>query len=132
MRVRLPALMISIGLLAGCADPAGAVRRDRANHPTPTPTAKAHAKPKAHKWWQAAGTTKSAAGLKVQAGPVRGGRITVVLTDVARHASKTLIASATPRKAKVGGVTVTRLRVAKSAKQGIVGVGFSYRTGRAG
>ena len=42
--VRLPAVVVVIGLLAGCSDPAGAVRRERAaarkSSPSPTATAK--------------------------------------------------------------------------------------------
>jgi hypothetical protein len=122
---RLTAVVVAIGLLAGCSDPSEAVRRERAaaRKSSPSPTAK---KP-GHRaaWWQAPGGVKTTDGLKVRTGPLHGGRIKVTLTDVTGHTTRTVVASAKPHGAMVGHFTLTGIKVAKSA--GKNGVTFRYR-----
>jgi hypothetical protein len=131
--VRLPALIVALGLLAGCSDPAGAARREQAaarkKSPSPRGTAsrspaKRHAK--AAPWWQAAGTTRTAGGLRVRTGALRAGRVKILVTDVSAHASHRLTASATPQSVTVGGFTLTAVKVSRSAKVARYGVGFRY------
>ena len=132
--VRLPALIVTLGLLAGCSDPAGAARREQAatrkKSPSPHVTvshgpAKRHAK--AASWWQAAGTTRTVGGLRVKTGVLRAGRVKVVVTDVAGHAVRRITASAAPQSVTVGGFTLTGVKVGRSAKVGRYGVAFHYR-----
>jgi hypothetical protein len=128
---RLPAVVVVIGLLAGCSDPAGAVRRERAaarKSATPTPTAAAK-KAHAPAWWQAPGTVRTAKGLRVHTGVLRAGRMRVSITDVAGRTSRTITATARPHDAVVGHFTLTAVKVAKSAKTGAYGVTFHYRRG---
>ena len=131
--VRLPAVVVTIGLLAGCSDPAGAVRRERAaarkSSPSPSPTAASKKNPQ-HRtttWWQAPGHTKTANGLRVRTGALRTGQMRVAVTDVGGGTSHTIIASATPHGATVGHFTLTGVKVAKSPKTGTYGVTFHYR-----
>jgi hypothetical protein len=128
---RLPAVVVVIGLLAGCSDPAGAVRRERAaarKSPSPTPGATAK---KAHvaSWWQAPGTVKAAHGLRVHTGALHTGRMRVAITDVAGHASRTVTATTRPHGAVIGHFTLTAVKLAKSPKTGTYGVTFHYRRG---
>ena len=132
--VRLPALIVAVGLLAGCSDPAGAARREQAaarkKSPSPQATAshkaaKRHAK--APSWWQAVGTAKTAGGLRVKTGALKAGRVKVVVTDVTGHAERRFTASATPQTVTVGGFTLTAVKVSRSTKVGKYGVGFHYR-----
>ena len=131
--VRLPAVVVTIGLLAGCSDPAGAVRRERAaarkSSPSPSPTAASKKKPQ-HRttaWWQAPGHLKTANGLRVRTGALRTGQMRVAITDVGGGASRTITASATPHGATIGHFTLTGVKVAKSPKSGTYGVTFHYR-----
>ncbi|MEV5749016.1 hypothetical protein AB0L00_14460 [Actinoallomurus sp. NPDC052308] len=132
--VRLPALIVALGLLAGCSDPAGAARREQAaaRKRSPSPRASAsHSAAKRHAkaavWWQAAGTTKSTGGLRVRAGAVHAGQVTVVMTDVSGHASRKITASATPQSVTVGRFTLTAVKLSRSVKLARYGVGFHYR-----
>jgi hypothetical protein len=126
---RLPALVVMIGLLAGCSDPAGAIRRQQAaarqHSPTPRPTASGATKKTQKVWWQAPAGTRTAGGLKVRTGPLRAGRVRVAVTDVDGHASRTITATASPRTVKVGHFTLTGVKVAKKA--GAYGLAFHYR-----
>ncbi|GAA4627103.1 hypothetical protein GCM10023196_037980 [Actinoallomurus vinaceus] len=131
--VRLPALIVTVGLLAGCSDPAGAARREQAaaRKKSPSPHATASHKPakrhaKAAAWWQAVGTTRTAGGLRVKAGALKAGRVKVIITDVTGHAERKLTASATPQPVTVGGFTLTAVKVSRSTKTGKYGVGFHY------
>jgi hypothetical protein len=128
--VRLPALVAVIGLLAGCSDPAGAIRRERAaaRRHSPSPRPPASAEHPAMAWWQAPGGTKTSGGLRVRTGALRDGRVRIVVTDVRRHVSHAVTASAVPRTATVGRFRLTEIRVAKSPKTHRLGVGFRYRT----
>jgi hypothetical protein len=127
--VRLPALVAVIGLLAGCSDPAGAIRRERAaaRKHSPSPRPSAPAKHPAMAWWQAPGGTKTSGGLRVRTGALRNGRVRMVVTDVRHHVSHKVTASATPHAVTVGRFRLTEIRVAKSPKTGASGVGFRYR-----
>ena len=129
--VRLPAMIAAIGLLAGCSDPAGAVRRERAAasrkasaSPSPSATKKAHAS----SWWQAPGRVRTANGLRVHTGGLRTGRMKVSITDVAGNAARTVVATVHPHGATVGRFTLTSIKLAKNPKTGAYGVGFRYRT----
>ena len=129
--VRLPALAVAIGLLAGCSDPAGAVRRERAaaaRKATPSPSASAAKKPGHHAptWWQAPGGTKTAGGLHVRAGALSAGRMRITVTDIEGRVSRTLVATAKARGAIVGRFALTGIKVAKHPKTGAYGVTFHY------
>ncbi len=133
--LRLPALIIMLGLLAGCSDPAGAARREaaaaRKKSASASPTAtsapvKRHARARAA-WRQSAGTTHTAHGLRVRTGAFADGRIRVVLTDVAGHATRTVNASTTPQTVTVGRYTLTGLKVAHARRAGVHGIAFHYR-----
>jgi hypothetical protein len=132
--VRLPALIVAVGLVgAGCSDPAGAARKEQAaarkKSPSPRPAASrppATQRPKAAVWWQAAGTTKTSNGLRVKIGVLHGGRVRIAVTDVGGHASRTIIASATPQTATIGRFTLSAIKVSKSRKYLKYGVGFHY------
>src|SRR4051812_47496982 len=109
--VRLPALVVVIGLLAGCSDPPGAVRRQRAGaarrhaSASPSPGRSLPARRPARRtagWWQVPGTVKTAGGLRVHTGTLRGGRLKVALTDVRGHVSRTVVVLRVPRRAVVG------------------------------
>jgi hypothetical protein len=132
--VRLPAMVVAIGLLAGCSDPAGAVRRERAAARKSSPSARpgATAAPKGqHRrtavWWQAPGGVKTASGLRVHTGALRSGRMRVSITDVAGHTARTITATAVAHGATIGHFTLTGVKVAKSPKSGTYGVTFHYR-----
>jgi hypothetical protein len=122
-------VIVAIGLLAGCSDPAGAVRRERAaarkSSPRPSATAKA---PHHHTatWWQAPGGLKTAGGLRVRTGALRTGRMRVAITDVGGHAHRTITATTVPHGATIGRFTLTGVKVAKSPKTGAYGVTFRY------
>ncbi|MEV0398530.1 hypothetical protein [Actinoallomurus sp. NPDC050550] len=131
--VRLPALIVAVGLLAGCSDPAGAARREQgaARKKSPSPHATASQKAakrhtKAASWWQAVGTAKTAGGLRVKTGALKAGRVKVVVTDVTGHAERRFTASETPQSITVGGFTLTAVKVSRSTKIGKYGVGFHY------
>jgi hypothetical protein len=123
---RLTAVVVAIGLLAGCSNPSEAVRRERAAARTASPPPAAAKKP-GHRpaWWQAPGGVKTTDGLKVRTGPLHGGRVRLTLTDVAGHATRTVVASTKPHGAVVGQFTLTGIKVVKSA--GKNGVTFRYR-----
>jgi hypothetical protein len=128
--VRGPAVIVAIGLLAGCSDPAGAVRRQRAEarKASPSPSATAPAgQHRAATWWQAPGGLKTADGLRVRTGALRAGRMRVAVTDVTGRAHRTIIATAVPHGAAVGRFTLTGVKIAKSPKTGTYGVTFHYR-----
>ncbi|MCO6004990.1 hypothetical protein NE236_08350 [Actinoallomurus purpureus] len=132
--IRLPALIVALGLLAGCSDPAGAARREQAatRKKSPSPHATASHKPakrhaKAAPWWQAVGTTRTAGGLRLKTGALKAGRVKVIVTDVTGHAERRFTASATPQSVAVGGFTLTAVKVSRSTKTGRYGVGFRYR-----
>jgi hypothetical protein len=134
---RLPALMVAIGLLTGCSDPAGAVRRERAasrahstpspkpSSPSPTPTSTQRAAGRA--WWQAPSTIRSVHGLRVHTGALRDGRIRVIVTDLTDRASHSFTATTQPRTMKAGHFTLAGVRVVKSPKTQAPGLGFRYR-----
>ncbi|GAB3968394.1 hypothetical protein GCM10029978_037740 [Actinoallomurus acanthiterrae] len=132
--VRLPALIVAFGLLAGCSDPAGAARREQAAARKKSPSPQATASHKAAKrhpgkaasWWQAVATAKTAGGLRVKTGALKAGRVKVVVTDVTGHAERRFTASATPQSVTVGGFTLTAVKVSRSTKVGKYGVGFHY------
>lgn len=130
--LRLPAMVVTVGLLAGCSDPAGAVRRQRvAAAKKASPTASPGAAKKAHatSWWQAPGKIRTVNGLRVHTGSLRTGRMNVVITDVDSHAARTIHATVRPHGATVGRFTLTSIKVAKNAKTGVFGVAFHYRRG---
>jgi hypothetical protein len=121
------ALMIAVGLLAGCSDPAGAARREQAaarkRSPSPTPSSA----PRAQSWWQAPRTTHTVGTLRVRTGALHpGARMKIIVTDLGSHASRLLTVSTRPHGALVGHYALTRIRVV--AKSGRYGVGFRYRT----
>lgn len=125
---RLPAMVVMIGLLAGCSDPAGAVRRERAaarkSSPSATPDRTKRHTPA---WWQAQGQIKVSNGLRIHTGALRAGRMRVAITDVKAGASRTVVATAQPHRAVVGHFTLTGIKVAKNAVTGVYGVTFHYR-----
>jgi hypothetical protein len=124
-------MVVAIGLLAGCSDPSGAVRRERAaarkSSPTARPVASKKAPHHAATWWQVPGGVKTANGLRVRTGRLRTGRMLVTITDAGSQAGRTITATATPRGATVGRFTLTGIKVAKSPKTGTTGVTFHYR-----
>jgi hypothetical protein len=133
--LRLPALVVVIGLLAGCSDPAGAVRRERAaarkSSPSPRPSAPVTPKKPHHRtvaWSQAPARTKTSGGLRVRTGALRSGRIRIVVTDLRDHVSRTLTVTALPHAATVGRFTLTGIKVVKSPQTGAYGIGFHYRS----
>lgn len=120
------ALVIAVGLLAGCSDPAGAARREHAagpkKSPSPTPSA-----PRAQSWWQAPRTTRTVGAFRVRTGALHSGhRMKIIVTDLGSHASRLLTASPRPHGALVGRYRLTRIRVL--ARSGHYGVGFRYLT----
>jgi hypothetical protein len=128
--VRLPAMAVTIGLLAGCADPAGAVRRERAaaaRKASPSASPGATTKPHAVAWWQAPGRIHTANGLRVHTGGLRAGRMRVAITDVRTRAARTIVTTAHPHGAVVGDFTLTGIKLAKNAGTGAYGVTFHYR-----
>ena len=119
------ALVIAAGLLAGCSDPAGAARREQAaarkKPPSPSPSA-----PRAQSWWQGPRTTHTAGTFRVRTGALHPGpRMKIIVTDLGSHASRLLTVSTRPHGARVGGYTLTRIRVV--ARSGRYGVSFRYR-----
>jgi uncharacterized lipoprotein len=131
--VRLPAMVVAIGLLAGCSDPSGAVRRERAAARKSSASARpaATVAPKGrHRrtavWWQAPGGLKTASGLRVHTGTLRTGRMRVTITDVAGRTARTITATTVPHSATIGHFTLTDVKVAKSPKSGTYGVTFHY------
>ncbi|WP_285576685.1 hypothetical protein [Actinoallomurus iriomotensis] len=127
--VRVPAAIVAIGMLAGCSDPAGAVRRERtaARKASPSPSASASAGHQAAIWWQAPGGLKTASGLRVHTGALRSGRMRVAITDVAHRTHRTITATTVPHGATIGQFTLTGIKIAKSPKAGTYGVTFHYR-----
>ena len=136
--IRLPALVVAIGLLAGCSDPAGAVRKQNADarktSPSPRPSRSAGRKSggrpaaaTAATWWQAPSSMKTDAGLKVHTGKLRAGRIRVIVLDMAGRQRRATFATARPHRLIVGHFTLVGIRVAKSPQTGAYGVGFRYR-----
>lgn len=133
--VRLPALVVTMGLLAGCSDPAGAVRRERdearKNSPSPRPSASATSQRKqagrilGH--WQGPSSTGTLGRLRIRTGRLRSGRIRVIATDLGGHVSVKLTATTHPRSAVVGHYRLTEVHVAKSASTGAYGVAFRAR-----
>lgn len=132
--VRLPAVIaviITLGLLTGCSDPAGAVRRERsaARKASPSPRVGATSpKPQRHTpvWWQAPGHVKKANGLRVRTGALREGQMKVAITDVGSRTRHILTATTIPHGATVGHFTLTGIKVARSPKSGKYGVTFHY------
>jgi hypothetical protein len=131
--VRLPAVVVLIGLLAGCSDPAGAVRRERAaarrssTSPRPGATAGARSRHRAATWWQAPGHLKTAGGLRVRTGALKTGRMRVAITDVGGHTARTITATTRPHGAVIGRFTLSGVKVARSPRSGTYGVTFHYR-----
>jgi hypothetical protein len=127
--LRLPAVVVVIGLLAGCSDPAGAVRRERAaarkSSPSPTPGVTPK-KAAAKTWWQAPGKVRTAHGLRVHTGTLRPGSMRVAVTDVSGHAARTITATSRAHGAVIGHFTLTGVKLAKSPKTGTYGVTFHY------
>ncbi|WP_290104117.1 hypothetical protein [Actinomadura sp. DC4] len=117
-----------IGLLAGCSDPAGAVRRERAaaRKASPSPTATAR-KAVSGTWWQSAGTVKTADGLRIHTGALHPGRMRVAVTDVNGHAARTITVTNRAHGALIGHFTLTGVKLAMSPKTGTYGVTFHYR-----
>jgi hypothetical protein len=130
--VRLPAMIVTvivtIGSLAGCSDPAGAIRKERAaaRKSSPSPSASATKAP-APVWSQAPGKVRTAGGLRVHTGALHAGRMKVTVTDVNAHVGRTIVASARAHGATVGHFTLTGVKVAKNAKTGVYGLTFRYR-----
>ena len=130
--VRLPAMVVAIGLLAGCSDPAGAVRRERAaarkSSPSPQKTAKSK-KAQHHSavLYLAPGVVKTAHGLRVRTGALRAGRIKVAFTDVSSHARRTITVTSAPRNLVVGHFALTGVKLAKSTSA-TYGVTLHYRS----
>lgn len=127
--LRLPAMVVVIGLLAGCSDPAGAVRRERVatRKPSPSPTPEATSKHVATTtWWQAPSKIKTANGLRVHTGALHPNRMLVAITDVRGHTARTITATSTPHGAVIGDFTLTGVKIAKSPKAGTYGVTFRY------
>jgi hypothetical protein len=126
-------MIVAIGLLAGCSDPAGAVRRERAAarkasasaHPGGAAAKGGHRRAAA--WWQAPGTVRTADGLRVHTGALRGRRMRVAITDVGGHAARTITVTAVPHGAVIGRFTLSGAKIAKSPKNGAYGVTFRYR-----
>lgn len=136
--VRLPALIVTLGLLAGCSNPAGAARKEtavaRKKSPSPRQTAShttatQHPRTTTAAWWQPAGTTRTSHGLRVKTGALRGGHMKVLVTDVTGHASRLVTAAATPRALTVGGFALTGLKVSRSQGNARYGIGFHYHHG---
>lgn len=130
--VRLPAMAVTIGLLAGCSDPAGAVRRQRAaatRKASPSASPSATVRPRATAWFQTPGRIHTAHGLRVHTGGLQAGRMKVAITDVRTRAARTIVATARPHGAIVGGFTLTSIKIAKNPKTGAYGVTFHYRHG---
>lgn len=128
--VRLPAMVVTIGLLAGCSDPAGAVRRQRAaaaRKASPSASPDATPRPHASAWFQTPGRIHTANGLRVHTGGLRAGRMKVAITDVRTRAARTIVATDRPRGAVIGAFTLTSIKIAKNAKTGAYGVSFHYR-----
>jgi hypothetical protein len=127
--VRVPAVIVAIGVLAGCSDPGGAVRRERAaaRKASPSASATAHPAHRAATWWQAPGGQKAAGGLRVRTGALRAGRMRIAITDVAGRTHRTITATTVPQGATIGRFTLTGVKVAKSPKSGTYGVTFRYR-----
>jgi hypothetical protein len=129
--VRLPAAIVAVGLLAGCSDPAGAVRRERAAARKASPSVSAPPGKPAHKaaatWWQAPGGLRTANGLRVRTGVLRTGSMRVSVTDVSGKARRVFTATSQPHGATIGHFTLTGIKIAKSAKTGAYGVTFRYR-----
>lgn len=126
---RLPALVVVVGLLAGCSDPAGAVRRERAaarktSSPSPTATPK---KAISGTWWQAPGTVKTVNGLRIHTGALHPGRLRVAIADVNGHAARTITVTTTPHGVLIGHYALTGVKLAMSPKTGTFGVSFHYR-----
>src|SRR5437588_1714340 len=115
--IRLPAVVVTIGLLAGCSDPAGAGRRERAAarrsspSPSPTATSKKQSQHRTTTWWQAPGHQKSANGLRVRTGALLNGKMRLAITDTEGGASRTITASATPHGATIGHFALTGIKV---------------------
>ena len=130
--VRLPALVVTMGLLAGCSDPAGAVRRERdearKNSPSPRPSASATSQRKqASKilgHWMGPSATGTFGRLKIRTGRLRSGRIRMIAADLGGHVSVKLTATTHPRAVVVGRYRLTEVHVAKSAATGAYGVAF--------
>jgi hypothetical protein len=131
--VRLVAVTLVAGTLAGasagCSDPSGAVRKERAAARKSAPSPSTSQKPahRAATWWQAPGGIKTANGLKVHTGPLRTGLMRVSITDVNSGARRVLTATARAHGAMIGQFTLTGIKLAKSAKTGTYGVTFHYR-----
>jgi hypothetical protein len=130
--VRLPAMVVAIGLLAGCSDPAGAVRRERAaarkSSPSPRKTAKSKkAQHRSATLYLGPGVVKTAHGLRVRTGALRTGQIKVAFTDVATHARRTITVTSTPRNLIVGHFALTGVKLAK-ATSATYGVTLHYRS----
>jgi hypothetical protein len=128
--VRLPAMIVTIGLLAGCSDPAGAVRRQRAaaaRKASPSASPDAKARPHAAAWFQPPDRIHTANGLRVHTGGLRAGRMKVAITDVRTRAARTIVVTTRPHGAVVGEFTLTSVKVEKNAETGAYGVSFHYR-----
>jgi hypothetical protein len=132
--LRLPALIVAAGLLAGCSDPAGAVRRERAAHaltarpsapPTRPATTPTPARPAS--WWQGPSLIKSAHGLRVQTGSLHAGRMRVMVTDLTSRTSRRFTATIAPRAGRIGRFTLTSARLVRSPRTHTYGLGFRYR-----
>jgi hypothetical protein len=125
-------MVVTIGLLAGCSDPAGAVRRERAaaRRSSPSPPPGATSKKSQHRtpaWWQAPGKVKTANGLRVHTGALLTGRMRIAITDVGSHTGHRITATSRPHNATIGRFILTGIKIAKSPKAGAYGVTFHYR-----
>jgi hypothetical protein len=126
-------MVVAIGLLAGCSDPAGAVRRERAaaRKSSPSPQKAAKAKKAQHRsavLFLGPGTVKNAHGLRVRTGALRAGQIKVAFTDVNSHARRMVTATSTPRNLIVGHFALTGVKLAKSTSGSTYGVTLHYRS----
>jgi hypothetical protein len=126
-------MIVAIGLLAGCSDPAGAVRRERAaaRKASPSPQKTAKSKKAQHRsavLFLGPGVVKTAHGLRVRTGALRTGQIKIAFTDVNSHARRTITATSTPRNLIVGHFALTGIKLAKSNTGSAYGVTLHYRS----
>jgi hypothetical protein len=119
-------------LLAGCSDPAGAVRRERAaaRKSSPSPHKTATSKKAQHRsaaLFLGPGVVKTVHGLRVHTGTLRAGQIKVAFTDVSSHARRTITVTSTPRNLVIGHFALTGVKLAKSTSA-TDGVTLHYRS----
>jgi hypothetical protein len=70
---------------------------------------------------------KTAHGLRIHTGALRGGRMRVAVTEVATHTAHTITATSRPHGVVIGHFALTGVKLAKSPTTGAYGVTFHYR-----